>query len=265
MGDKMPLLKFLIACVVFPICFSVNAAEIKYSKSFAEVFNDNTGVMVLKELNGDSVLVSDESRAQNRFSPASTFKIAHSLIALDLGIVKNVDEIFFNYDGHSQYFLKSWQKDMSLKKAVQTSNVEAFKVMADKIGKERMQKALTLFDYGNACVGSNVTSFWLDDTLKISALEQIAFLEKMLNKQLPCSKSAQEEVKNILKLEDNDKYVLYGKTGLSSGLNQIGWFVGFVCKENKTYLFALNMDMNENTPYALRIDLAKKGIEKLGL
>lgn len=148
----MRLLRFFTAFLVFLICFNVNAAEIKYSKSLAEVFNAYTGVMVLKELNSDFVLVSDESRAHKRFSPASTFKIAHSLIALDLGIVKNVDEIFFNYDGHSQYFLKSWQKDMGLKEAVQTSNVAAFKVMAGKIGTERMQKALITFDYGNAAM-----------------------------------------------------------------------------------------------------------------
>ena len=261
----MRFLRFFTACFVLLVSLQVFAAEVKYSKSLAEVFNDHTGVMVLKELNADSVLVSDEKRAAMRFSPTSTFKIAHSLIALDLGIVKNVNEIFFIYDGHSQYFLKSWQKDMGLKEAVKTSNVEAFKVMAFKIGKERMQKALVLFDYGNANIGKDVTSFWLDGTLKISALEQLSFLEKMLNGQLPCSKKAQKEVENLLKLESNEKYVLYGKTGLSSGTNQIGWFVGFLCCEDKIYIVALNMDMSENTPYALRIDLAKKGLEKLGL
>ncbi|WP_294564378.1 class D beta-lactamase [uncultured Succinatimonas sp.] len=261
----MRFLKFFTTLFVLLVSFQVFAAEVKYSKSLAEVFNDHTGVMVLKEINVNCVLGSDEKRAVMRFSPASTFKIAHSLIALDLGIVKNVDEVFFSYDGHSQYFLKSWQKDMGLKEAVKTSNVEAFKVMASKIGKERMQKALALFDYGNANIGKDITSFWLDGTLKISALEQLSFLEKLLNGQLPCSKKAQKEVENLLKLESNEKYVLYGKTGLSSGTNQIGWFVGFLCCEDKTYIFALNMDMDENTPYALRIDLAKKGLEKLGL
>ena len=177
----MRFLRFFTAFFVLLVSFQVFAAEVKYSKSLAEVFNDHTGVMVLKEINVNCVLGSDEKRAVMRFSPASTFKIAHSLIALDLGIVKNVDEVFFSYDGHSQYFLKSWQKDMGLKEAVKTSNVEAFKVMASKIGKERMQKALALFDYGNANIGKDITSFWLDGTLKISALEQLSFLEKLLN------------------------------------------------------------------------------------
>ncbi len=262
---KMRLLRFVAVLATMLICFHGNAAEVKYSKNLAGVFDDYSGVMAIKELNADSILVSDKIRAAKRFPPASTFKIAHSLIALDQGIVKNIDEIFFRYDGHSQYFLKSWQKDMGLKEAVQTSNVEAFKVMAVKIGNERMQRSLTLFDYGNYRIGSDVTSFWLDGTLQISALEQINFLEKLLNGQLPCSKDAQKEVENILKLEANDKYVLYGKTGLSSGPNQIGWFVGFIRKESQTYIFALNIDMNENTPYALRIDLVKKGIDKLDL
>ena len=103
----MRFLKFFTALFVLLVSFQVFAAEVKYSKSLSEVFNDHTGVMVLKEINVNCVLGSDEKRAVMRFSPASTFKIAHSLIALDLGIVKNVDEVFFSYDGHSQYFLKS--------------------------------------------------------------------------------------------------------------------------------------------------------------
>ena len=156
---KMRLLRFVAVLATMLICFHGNAAEVKYSKNLAGVFDDYSGVMAIKELNADSILVSDKIRAAKRFPPASTFKIAHSLIALDQGIVKNIDEIFFRYDGHSQYFLKSWQKDMGLKEAVQTSNVEAFKVMAVKIGNERMQRSLTLFDYGNYRIGSDVTSF----------------------------------------------------------------------------------------------------------
>ena len=164
--------------------------------------------MVVKELSQESVLSSDLTKLKQRFSPASTFKIPHALIALSEGIVKDPQEIFFFYDGHSKYFLKAWEKDMGLKEAVQTSNVEAFKVMAHKIGRHKMQEALKAFDYGNKIIGDKLEEFWLDGSLKISALEQVLFLEKLVTYNLPILKTAQREVVEILKLESLDDFVL---------------------------------------------------------
>lgn len=258
-------LKFFCAVIGLLTTVAGETAEFKYNDALNDIFGEHAGVLAVKELNSCEVLTSDADRLTKRFSPASTFKIAHALIALDLGIVSDTEEVFFNYDGHSRYFLSSWQKDMGLKEAVQTSNVAAFKVMAAKIGNTRMQQALAALDYGNGAIGTDVTSFWLDGTLQISALEQIVFLEKLINEELPCSKTAQQEVAEILKLEETDNYTLYGKTGLSSGAEAIGWYVGFVRKPDKIYIFALNLDMDDDMPGELRTKLVRYGLEILNL
>ena len=49
------------------------------------------GTFVLLDASSDTVLVSNKARAEQRFTPASTFKIANSLIGLDTGAVKSVD------------------------------------------------------------------------------------------------------------------------------------------------------------------------------
>lgn len=45
----------------------------------------------------------------------------------------------------------------------------------------------------------------------------------------------------------------------------MGWFVGFLKGQNACYLFALNLEMEKDTPYSLRIELVKRGFKKLGL
>ena len=58
-------------------------------------FNDHRvkGTFAPFDIATDTILVANGARAKERFIPASTFKIANSLIGLDTGAVKNVDEV----------------------------------------------------------------------------------------------------------------------------------------------------------------------------
>ncbi|MBD3824082.1 MAG: class D beta-lactamase, partial [Epsilonproteobacteria bacterium] len=51
-----------------------------------------------------------------RYFPASTFKIANSLIGLSSGAVKSVDEIL-PYKGPAKPYIPEWEEDMGLTKA----------------------------------------------------------------------------------------------------------------------------------------------------
>ena len=53
----------------------------------AKIFQmqDVEGTFVLFDIETDTMRVSDEARARKRFTPASTLKIANSLIGLDVG------------------------------------------------------------------------------------------------------------------------------------------------------------------------------------
>ena len=52
-----------------------------------------TGTFALRQLGGDETVVHDPDRAASRESPASTFKILNSLVALETGTLQDVDEI----------------------------------------------------------------------------------------------------------------------------------------------------------------------------
>lgn len=207
----------------------------------------------------------DKVRSEKRYLPASTFKIANSLIGLATGAVKTVDEPI-PYNGPSNPFIAAWKEDMGLKKAIAMSNVPIYQELARRIGLTRMQKYLKDLHYGNESVGEHVDRFWLDGPLQISAVEQVLFLKGLVQETLPFSKNIQKDVKSILLIEKTNAYRLYGKTGWQNAPEKgIGWFVGWIEKSEGTYIFAFNMDMTDMSDAPKRINLSKTCLTILGL
>ena len=115
-------------------------------------------------------------------------------------------------------------------------------------------------------IGQTVDTFWLDDVLKISAVEQTAFLARLAHSQLPFPVNAQMQVRDIAKLEQGDDWVLYGKTGWTGKAQpSVGWFVGWIEQKGNIYSFALNMDIPDETFLPKRKEVAKASLRALGL
>ncbi len=87
---------------------------------------------------------------------------------------------------------------------------------------------LARIDYGNQTVGSDVERFWLNGDLQISTAEQIEFLRRLYEYELPFSREHVNVLKDIMLIEKNDQYSLYAKSGWATITPQVGWFVGFV-------------------------------------
>ena len=87
------------------------------------------GTLVIYNLNDDKYIIHNKERAEQRFYPASTFKIYNSLIGLNEKAVKDVDEVFYKYNGE-KVFLESWAKDSNLRYAIKNSQVPAYKELA---------------------------------------------------------------------------------------------------------------------------------------
>lgn len=222
------------------------------------------GTFVLLDSATDKIIVWDKARAEKRFTPASTFKIANSLIGLDSGAVKNVDEIL-PYGGKPQR-IKEWERDMGLRDAIKISNVPVYQELARRIGLERMRAGVKKLGYGNMEIGNVVDRFWLDGPLAISAVEQAEFLQRLVKGSLPIKPEAVQAVKEITLLEKTDAYELHAKTGWFVGPTppQIGWWVGWVIQQNDIYPFALNFDIQSDADAAKRIPLGKNCLKALG-
>jgi len=252
---------FLVLLFIHSLCF---AWEEKRSLNtlFQKEYPHST--FVLYDLHTNKMIGYNHSRAQQRYIPASTFKIAHSLIGLSYGAIKNVDETL-PYKGEEKPLIQAWKADMSLREAIAISNVAIYQELARRIGLQNMKKGLKKLQYGNQKTSDLLERFWLDGPLKISALEQIDFLTKLATTTLEIPKHLQTEVQEILLLEETVKWKLYGKTGWQNAPNSgVGWFVGWINKESKISLFALNLDIKQPTDATQRIRLVKESLKQLG-
>lgn len=209
------------------------------------------GTMVLvdeREAGGGSGVYQKE-RAEKRFSPASTFKIPHALLALDAGVVRDEFHIF-PWDG-KPHAISAWNRDQNLRSSMRGSVVWVYQAFAREIGLEREGQYLQKIGYGNADT-SGPEPFWVEGELRISALEQVAFLRRLYRNELPFSVNHQRLVKDIMIVEAGRDWILRAKTGWSG---TVGWWVGWVEWPTGPVFFALNMD----TPQRMD-DLPKREI-----
>lgn len=258
------MIRRLFALLLLPACAVVQAAEWKESAQVAALFQQAgvNGTFVVHDVAADTQTGHDRARASTRFVPASTFKIPNTLIALSNGVVASVDEVV-PYGG-KPVARPEWGKDMPLRDAIRISNVPVYQEVARRIGLDRMRTGLVKMKYGNMDTGTVVDRFWLDGPLKISALEQTAFLAKLAQKQLPFANAHMEQVHAICRQDGAAD--LYAKTGWGSqpGGPDIGWWVGWLRKDGKLYTFALNIDLPDGAPDR-RVALAKDSLRALGL
>jgi len=175
-----------------------------------------------------------------------------------------VDEVL-PYGGKPQR-IKEWERDMGLREAIKISNVPIYQELARRIGIERMREGVKKLGYGNMEIGNVVDRFWLDGPLAISAIEQAEFLQRLIKGSLPINPDAMRAVKEITLLEKTDAYELHAKTGWFVGPTppQIGWWVGWIERENKVYPFALNFDMTKDEDAAKRILIGRECLKALG-
>jgi len=262
----MKVIKIVLGALLFLHSFKVGALDWQDSQQVDQLFRSAgvTGTFVLYDVTQHQLIGHNRERAYTPFIPASTFKVANTLIGLSVGAVKSIDETL-PYGGKPQP-VKAWEKDMSLREAIALSNVAIYQELARRIGLERMRDSLVTMRYGNVEIGTIVDRFWLVGPLKISAVEQTEFLASLAEGTLPFPKTQQEVVQESMRLEQQDNWTLYGKTGWENFPNPgVGWWVGWVKKSGHVYAFALNIDMREAADAAKRIELGKASLKALGV
>ena len=260
---KRSTLWTLILMLLWPL----TAFSWEEKPAIAELFAQEgaKGTFVLCDVAENSCIGHNRARAETRYIPASTFKIANALIGLSTGAVKSVDDVL-PYNGPAEPFIPEWKADMGLRRAMALSNVPIYQELARRIGLTRMREGLNVLRYGNRETGDDVTRFWLDGPLTISALEQAQFLAELVRGKLPLPTEVQASVREILLLEEGTRWKLYGKTGWQNAPGRgIGWWVGWVEQEGREYAFALNIDINEPSDAAKRLTLGKASLKLLGL
>jgi beta-lactamase class D len=213
----------------------------------------------------------DAKRAATRFPPCSTFKIPNSAIALETGVAPDVDFVL-PYD--PKLGLEgNWARDHSLRSAFKYSVVWYYQEMARRAGAAAMARYVHQFGYGNADTSAGVDKFWLGNSLRISADEQVEFLRRLHDGKLGLSERTTRLVREVMVAEETPSWRLSAKTGAcrAEAEDVALWYVGFVEKKNggepgSVYYFALEMGAHEYSPlWNQRVPKARAILTDLGI
>jgi len=202
-----------------------------------------TGSIALFDTQDGRLACSNIAKCQEAVLPASTFKIPHSMIALETGAVESPDTIL-PWD-HQSYSNEDWNQDLKFRDAFRLSCVPCYRDIARKVGPAAEQEWLNKLGYGNRDMSGSADMFWLRGGLRISPAEQIDFLRRFDGNELPISDRTADWVRDIMTLDVTESYVLRGKTGSTSPPEQpreLGWFVGWLELGERRVFFATLLD-----------------------
>lgn len=212
-----------------------------------------------------------EGQCAERVTPASTFKIAISLMGYDAGFLKDEHTPTLPYrEGYVDWGGAAWTQPTDPTRWLEYSVVWFSQQVTHALGPVRFARYAKDFNYGNADVSGDpgkdngLERSWIGSSLKISPLEQIAFLTKFVNRQLPVSTTAFDMTSRIVQTTVlSNGWTVHGKTGMayprqadgtSDEAHAYGWFVGWAVKDGNTVVFArlIQEDQHESVTAGVR-------------
>ncbi len=243
----------------------LGVARLAFADPIADEFaaHNISGTLVVSTADGVPVYTHNHARARQRFSPASTFKILNTLIGLKYGAADPAGTPFV-WDGVKRNN-PAWNQNHSLQSAFTASCVWCYQSIARRVGIANYRAELSTVGYGNQIVGTDVTRFWLDGTLTISAQEQAEFLQRLYRGRLPYQPQHLAQLKGIMLQEQHPAYSLYAKSGWAAAGINTGWYTGFVETRSGAWIFAMNMLMTDLTQAPHRREIVLAALRHLGV
>ena len=195
--------------------------------------------------------VVSEGSCDRRATPASTFKIAISLMGFDSGVLRDEHTPSLPYQQRYAAWNPSWRQGTDPARWLRESVVWYSDEVRSRLGAPSVRGYVEAFGYGNrglpgvAGADESLALSELSPTLKISPVEQTVFLRKLVKGSLPVSAHAHAMTARLLKVRLlPNGWEVYGKTGTAitrrpdGGEDAVGWFVGWAKKDGRTLVFA---------------------------
>lgn len=219
---------------------------------YSEYFQGISGCAVIYDESSNTYSFYNKEKCETEVSPLSTFKIVSALAGLENNVLEN-ETSTMEYNG-VKYPIDTWNSNLTLKEAFETSCVWYFRQVVDMVGQEDIRAMLKEIQYGNCDIsewnGSETNSlpelngFWLESSLEISPKQQVVTLNYIFSSENNFNADNLEELKSIMYIAEFDNGCLYGKTG--SGTDGKAWFVGYIEKRDNKIYFAIYLDDMQN-------------------
>lgn len=232
---------------------------------YSRYFTGYEGSFVLYDSADSSWTIYNEEQAVRRVSPASTYKIYSAVLGLESGVI-TPENSRMEWSGEI-YPIAGWNQDHDLKSALSNSANWYFQQLDAQAGPAAVARHLRTIGYGNQDISGDDSSFWLESSLKISALEQVELLQKLDANEWHFAPAAIGAVKDALRLPSAPAVTLYGKTGTGqvNGHNVNGWFVGYLETPGRTCYFAANIQAEEDASGSAAAKITREILSDLQL
>ncbi|WP_091738185.1 class D beta-lactamase [Phenylobacterium immobile] len=199
-------------------------------------------------------ILVEQGDCSRQVTPASTFKIAISLMGYDAGVLKDEHNPVLPFKPGYPDWRPAWRQPTDPARWMRESVVWYSQQVTQALGAKRLSAYVSRFDYGDhdltgsAGKDDGLTTAWLSSSLHISPLGQVQFLRKVVRRTLPVSRQAYDMTDRITRIDGAfDGWMVHGKTGAGAGRsltgaydarNELGWFVGWATKGDRKVVFA---------------------------
>ena len=247
-------MRFLFPCTVF------------FISSVTVIFGAQH-TFILHDVDSEQFLIQ-EGDISTRRSPYCTFNILLSLTGFNTKTLQDAenptwpfkDEYESENKTWKESFPESWKAHHSPMSWMKNSCIWYSQALTRKLGMKTLSDYVIECGYGNqnlegdAGAANGLTNAWIGSSLRISPLEQVLFVSRLLRKELPVSDDAYEYTKAILFVEElSNGMKLYGKISAGNYANgrqepemQIRWFVGWAERRHRRLAFAYMIQGTEN-------------------
>lgn len=225
--------------------YDFRATNVVY-EDLSSYFGEREGSFVLYDLQADKYAIYNKKKSTTRISPNSTYKIYSALIGLENEVIQ-VDDSMKEWNGQ-HYTFNAWNKDQDLNSAIRNSVNWYFQDIDQQVGYDKLQYYFNEMGYGNGNLTGGISDYWMESSLLISPIEQVELLTDLYTDDTLFKSTHIAAVKEALKIEEKSGAVLSGKTGtgMVDDKEINGWFIGYVEKNEKAYIFATNVQSEDN-------------------
>lgn len=223
-----------LLCLISLSLFSCSDKKLHQHKEWEDFFesNDVKGCLMLHDYYKGTFDVYGFGAIQERISPVGTFNLVLALAGLETGVITDTNMVIRDSSAHLS--------GLTMAQAFRTGNNSYFQWVAQKIGKNRMQYWIDSTYYGNLTVGNSMTTFWTDNTLRISPDEQMGLMERLYRNKLAFQPRSQNLAKKLLIRKTAHEDTLYYLQGVGTPKDKkTGWITGWIKKKDEPYFFVI--------------------------
>ncbi len=237
-------MKYELIVILLITIYACSTSKIKkeYIKTHLELTKYNSEdyefSVVIYDQKKNNYFIFNDSLSRIPYSPASTFKIANAIVGLENKVITD-ENFILPWDS----IIRSnplWNQTQNLNSAFKNSTVWYFQEIAKRIGPERMTVGLQKIKYCDSTfkIKNDIDKFWLNGNLKKNLIGQIQFINLLSAKKLNIGMKTYKTLETIMASDTISNSFIYSKTGWAvDGTEDIGWFIGFLIKNNNTYIF----------------------------